>query len=406
MVDIACPHGSVAIPVDSPECSGCPLRSACPLVYTPGWTGEVPMDLLVVRLQIHQSVERIPELAHMIAVEGLFDPLVVRPVDGRLEIVDGVRRYAGLSTLGAVACRVLVVHRSDVDAVATAAMLNMQRQSLHWIEEAAVVEYLSQRQWPPEKIAKQCGRKIGWVYERKRFWIAVSEMDPTAAVFRGLSPFGPLFRFVDTDAPAVTNEDQPEPGPCSPRLLSASAFRAVLDTTKNADERRALAHRASEDGLRESDVRAVGELVGGLVSVPAEGLNQGEDIPGANTSPDDDASVRFEPQRLPMPAPLALPAGRHGWPAALDSYLKMIGDGGTLDVRRSDLLRILYALLAAGDVRAFLDDHGVPRWRQHEKTNLYLAAVEAVAHLDQDSLVADLLALARNVADRQFSVAS
>ncbi len=82
------------------------------------------------------------ELAQSIRERGVLEPIVVRPKDGKYEIVMGERRYrasqlAGLSEIPAV-----VRDMTDEDAAADALLENFQREDLNPIDRAKAIESL------------------------------------------------------------------------------------------------------------------------------------------------------------------------------------------------------------------------------------------------------------------------
>ena len=93
------------------------------------------------------SPEALEELCASIKVQGVMQPIVIRPVESaeeRYEIIAGERRWrasqlAGLDTIPAV---VRIV--SDEDAIAMALIENIQRENLNPMEEAIALSRLKQ----------------------------------------------------------------------------------------------------------------------------------------------------------------------------------------------------------------------------------------------------------------------
>lgn len=88
--------------------------------------------------------EALEELAASIKVNGLIQPLVVRPKDqGRYEIIAGERRWraAQLAGLSEVAC--LINNYSDAQAAAITTIENINRTDLNPIEEASAYQRLT-----------------------------------------------------------------------------------------------------------------------------------------------------------------------------------------------------------------------------------------------------------------------
>jgi ParB family chromosome partitioning protein len=90
--------------------------------------------------------EALQELADSIKVQGVMQPIVVRPLEGgdRFEIIAGERRWratqiAGLDTIPAVIRLV-----GDESAIAMALIENIQREDLNPIEEAMALKRLQE----------------------------------------------------------------------------------------------------------------------------------------------------------------------------------------------------------------------------------------------------------------------
>jgi len=108
----------------------------------------LPVDLIQrgkyqPRTDMHE--EALQELAESIKVQGVMQPIVVRPVAGeRFEIIAGERRWratqiAGLDTIPAVIRLV-----GDESAIAMALIENIQRENLNPIEEAMALKRLQE----------------------------------------------------------------------------------------------------------------------------------------------------------------------------------------------------------------------------------------------------------------------
>lgn len=109
----------------------------------------IPIDLIQrgkyqPRTEMHE--EALQELADSIRVQGVMQPIVVRPLEGgdRFEIIAGERRWratqiAGLDTIPAV---IRIV--GDESAIAMALIENIQRENLNPIEEAMALKRLQE----------------------------------------------------------------------------------------------------------------------------------------------------------------------------------------------------------------------------------------------------------------------
>ncbi len=88
------------------------------------------------------------DLAASIRENGLLQPLVVRPVEGRsdrFELVAGERRFRALSSLEWTEAPVVVREADDETLLVLALVENLQREALNPLEEAEGYEALSER---------------------------------------------------------------------------------------------------------------------------------------------------------------------------------------------------------------------------------------------------------------------
>lgn len=83
--------------------------------------GESPLDDLVESIRQH----------------GIIQPLIVRPVDGRLELIAGERRWRASGRLGLATVPVIEREATDREVLEMALIENLQREDLNPIEEAS-----------------------------------------------------------------------------------------------------------------------------------------------------------------------------------------------------------------------------------------------------------------------------
>lgn len=117
----------------------------------------------------HFEKEKIQELAVSIQQNGLLQPVVVRPYNGKYQIVVGERRYRAcqLAGLEEVPC---IVQVYDEEQTATAALVeNIQRENLSPIEEAlAYQQLLDTQDITQEQLAKKVGKKQSTIANKLR----------------------------------------------------------------------------------------------------------------------------------------------------------------------------------------------------------------------------------------------
>ncbi len=81
--------------------------------------------------------DSIDELMQSIKELGIIQPLIVRKVDGKLELIAGERRWRASQKLGLETVPVIEREASDREVLELALIENLQRQDLNPIEEAA-----------------------------------------------------------------------------------------------------------------------------------------------------------------------------------------------------------------------------------------------------------------------------
>ena len=89
--------------------------------------------------------EQIAELAASIRERGLVQPLVVRKVDGKFELIAGERRLRAVRSLGQKEVKVVLMEASDREVAELALIENLQREDLTPLEEAEQYKLLQTR---------------------------------------------------------------------------------------------------------------------------------------------------------------------------------------------------------------------------------------------------------------------
>ena len=89
--------------------------------------------------------EALQELADSIRVQGVMQPIIVRPIsDKKYEIIAGERRWRATQLAGLEAIPVVIRDVPDETAIAMALIENIQREDLNPIEEAVSMQRLQQ----------------------------------------------------------------------------------------------------------------------------------------------------------------------------------------------------------------------------------------------------------------------
>jgi len=102
--------------------------------------------------------EALNELAESIRLHGVIQPIIVRQVDNKYEIIAGERRYKASVLAGKTDIPALVKNKDDKESSIIAYIENSQRKNVSAIEEARTCErLLSSNDITQEQLAKQLG---------------------------------------------------------------------------------------------------------------------------------------------------------------------------------------------------------------------------------------------------------
>lgn len=124
---------------------------------------EVPLDMIVpspFQPRKRFNEEHLQELADSIRELGLIQPLVVRPVNGKFELIAGERRWRACTKLQMEKVRVVTREARDEDVLEMAIIENVQREDLDPMEEAEAYSRLTiEFGLTQEEIAQKVGKK-------------------------------------------------------------------------------------------------------------------------------------------------------------------------------------------------------------------------------------------------------
>lgn len=103
--------------------------------------------------------EALQELVDSIRQHGIIQPLIVRQVDGRSELIAGERRWRAAQEVGLTEAPVIVREASDLEVLELSLIENLQRADLNPIEEAqAYARLANEFNMRQEDIAQRVGR--------------------------------------------------------------------------------------------------------------------------------------------------------------------------------------------------------------------------------------------------------
>lgn len=136
---------------------------------TLGLTDSVDVHLIDPPAKILRDYrERVDELASSIREKGLIQPIIVRPVGMRFEVVAGARRLEACKRLRWSKVPCIIRELGDRDAYEISLTENVQRKTMNPIEEAvAFRRYIDKFGWGGETIlAKKIGKSQEYVSQR------------------------------------------------------------------------------------------------------------------------------------------------------------------------------------------------------------------------------------------------
>lgn len=115
----------------------------------------------------HIDEAALKQLAESIEAVGILQPLVVRLVAGRWDLVCGHRRLEAARLAKLKQVPVEVRELSDVQVLEVQLVENLQREDIHPLDEAEGFARLrDEAKYTPEQIAQRVGKSVAWVYAR------------------------------------------------------------------------------------------------------------------------------------------------------------------------------------------------------------------------------------------------
>jgi len=103
--------------------------------------------------------EALAQLADSISANGVLQPILVRKVDDRYEIIAGERRFRASKLAGLTTIPVVVIDATDFESAKFALIENLQREDLNPYEEAqAYSAMIKEYSLSQEEIASQLGK--------------------------------------------------------------------------------------------------------------------------------------------------------------------------------------------------------------------------------------------------------
>lgn len=130
------------------------------------------VDMVMIDEPVHMDrfgidQDYITELASSIEAMGLLQPIVIRPVKGRFEVIAGHCRFLAHKRLGRLQIQSIIIPMDDPTAALARATENISRTNLTPMEEAAVYNNLIEKLGlTVEKVGQKMGKSPGTVKRR------------------------------------------------------------------------------------------------------------------------------------------------------------------------------------------------------------------------------------------------
>jgi ParB family transcriptional regulator, chromosome partitioning protein len=109
--------------------------------------------------QPRQAMGDLSELVSSLREKGILEPILVRPVGSRYQIIAGERRYRAAQDVGIAEIPCVVRDSSDAETMELALIENLQRKDLSAFEEADALKILTETYgYTHEKMAEKLGK--------------------------------------------------------------------------------------------------------------------------------------------------------------------------------------------------------------------------------------------------------
>ncbi len=139
---------------------------------------QVPLDRIVptpLQPRTEFRAEELRELIDSIRQHGIIQPLIVRQIEGKYELIAGERRWRASREVGLTSAPVIVRTASDQEVLELALIENLQRSDLNPIEEAQAFTRLAREfGLKQEEIAQKVGKSRASVANSMR----LLDLDP------------------------------------------------------------------------------------------------------------------------------------------------------------------------------------------------------------------------------------
>ena len=121
--------------------------------------------LFVGECNVRKEKRDLTELVNSIKEKGVLEPVIVRPVGEKYEVIVGSRRFEASKLAGLSKVPAIIKEMSDKEAILTSLMENVQRENLEPEEEALAYQKLIKILGSIRKVAKSIGKSESSIRE-------------------------------------------------------------------------------------------------------------------------------------------------------------------------------------------------------------------------------------------------
>ena len=162
---------------------------------------EVPLDRILpnpAQPRLSYEEDSLTELADSIREHGVLQPILVRPVGGKYELIAGERRWRASRMAERETIPAIVVEFDEQTALEVSIIENLQREDVSPLEEAAMFRKMTDLGYSVRQLAQKIGKDKGYVENRIRLAEAPPEIRELVSVRRDtLSHAYELMKIVD-----------------------------------------------------------------------------------------------------------------------------------------------------------------------------------------------------------------
>jgi ParB family chromosome partitioning protein len=146
---------------------------------------EVPIDRILpnpAQPRLSYEEDSLTELADSIREHGVLQPILVRPVGGKYELIAGERRWRASRLAERQTIPAIVVEFDEETALEVSIIENLQREDVSPLEEAAMYEKMTALGYSVRQLAQKIGKDKGYVENRLRLANAPDEIRELVSV--------------------------------------------------------------------------------------------------------------------------------------------------------------------------------------------------------------------------------